>query len=144
MKALSTTILIVVSAVVILVAALVVLTIFGGGMGQLSSVTNFKNNCLTQAQVTCKTMGALPPTWKSTVTITENGQQKQTSCWKETGNSETCQAAVGITTTGGSTNTNCLPQGSVCGSSISQSCCSSLYCSVSSGSSTGTCVVAIP
>jgi len=68
MKALSTTILIVVTAIVILVAALVVLTIFGGGIGQVSSLTSFENNCRIQCSTTCQ-MGALPPTWDVQVKV---------------------------------------------------------------------------
>jgi len=80
MKALSTTILIVVSAVVILVAALVVLTIFGGGMGQVSTLTKFKNNCLLQAKTSCSSLGTLPPTWDLEVSV----GGKVTTCQKET------------------------------------------------------------
>ena len=68
MKALSETIIIVVTAVVILVAALVILTIFGGGVGNVSTLTNFKSQCLTQCSMTCK-MGALPPTWTTQVSV---------------------------------------------------------------------------
>ncbi|MEM5812260.1 MAG: hypothetical protein QXN71_03800 [Candidatus Aenigmatarchaeota archaeon] len=79
MKALSTTILIVVTAVVILVAALVLLTIFGGGIGQVSSLTSFRSQCITQCQMTCK-MGSLPPTWGMTVNVQGVGP---TSCDNE-------------------------------------------------------------
>src|SRR4030042_4908837 len=75
MKALSTTILIVVTAVVILVAALVMLTIFGGGVGTIGTVTSFRSQCATQCQLTCKMGGALPPTWDVEVTV-EGGKRK--------------------------------------------------------------------
>jgi len=65
MKALSTSILIVVTAVVILVAALVVLTIFGGGVGNVSQIAEKRNNCMTQCRMTCETMNAMPPTWQA-------------------------------------------------------------------------------
>ena len=90
MKGLSTTILIVVSAVVILVAALVVLTIFGGGMGQVSSITQFKNNCKLQAKTTCSSFGTLPPTWELEVMV----QGKKTSCKEET-NCNKCECIIG-------------------------------------------------
>jgi len=66
MKALSTTILIVVSAVVILIAALVVLTIFGGGMGQVTTITQAKNSCCLAAKVSCGSTNAMPSTWSIT------------------------------------------------------------------------------
>ena len=91
MKALSTTILIVVTAVVILVAALVMLTIFGGGIGNVSTLTNFESQCRIQCSTTC-TIGGLPPTW--TVKQNVGGQQK--SCEDVVGNSCT---ACGVTTT---------------------------------------------
>ena len=81
MKALSTTILIVVSAVVILIAALVVLTIFGGGMGQVSTLTQFRNNCIIQAKTTCSSFGTMPPTWDLDVPVSGT----KTSCSEEVG-----------------------------------------------------------
>lgn len=68
MKALSTTILIVVTAVVILVAALVMLTIFGGGVGTVSTLTSFRTQCATQCSMTCK-LGSVPPTWNVKTTV---------------------------------------------------------------------------
>jgi len=63
MKAMSYTLVIVVSAVVLLVAALVVLTIFGGGVGQVSSIAQAESLCSTQGKTSCMTTGQLPPTW---------------------------------------------------------------------------------
>ena len=94
MKALSTTILIVVTAVVILVAALVVLTIFGGGVGTVGTLTSFRSQCITQCQLTCK-MGSLPPTWYAMVNVQGIGQ---TSCSAQVTN---LQNDCGCTGTGG-------------------------------------------
>ncbi len=62
-KGMSTTLVIIVSAVVILVAALVLLTIFGGSMTPIASLTEAKNHCtLTNKQI-CETTGTVSPTW---------------------------------------------------------------------------------
>ena len=95
MKALSTTIIIVVTAVVILVAALVVLTIFSGGIGTVSTLTNFKTQCITQCQLTCK-LGALPPTWEMSVNVQGIGP---TSCGAQTNVHNTCSGDCTVTTT---------------------------------------------
>jgi len=108
MKALSTTILIVVTAVVILVAALVVLTIFGGGIGNVSTLTNVETQCRTQCAVTCK-MGGLPPTWD----IKQKVGNDQKSCRDLVGD---CSACGGTSTTPGSSDTltGCCKYGSNC------------------------------
>jgi len=131
MKALSTTILIVITAIVILVAALVVLTIFGGGIGNISTLTNFQNQCRIQCAVTCKIDGvSLPPTWKTNVKLSDG---TTTNCETAVGNS--CAACGGTPNPGltggcsgknvddcpktsgcqwcpaGSTHTGCMPTG---------------------------------
>jgi hypothetical protein len=82
MKALSTSIVLVVTVITVLVVALVVLSIFSGGISQVNTITNFKNNCITQCQITCK-MGALPPTWDAEVNV--QGVTGETSCRAQTG-----------------------------------------------------------
>ena len=91
MKALSTSIVLVVTVLTVLIVALVVLTIFGGGINQVNTITNFRNNCITQCQITCK-MGALPPTWNATVKLQGGGE---TSCKKETADLTTCTGLCG-------------------------------------------------
>jgi len=59
----NTTLAVVVSAIVILITALVVITIFGGGIGQVGSLTNAKSICETQARSSCLSTGQLPLTW---------------------------------------------------------------------------------
>jgi hypothetical protein len=124
MKALSTTILIVVTAVVILVAALVVLTIFGSGIGQVGTLTNFENNCRIQCATTCK-MGGLPPTWDVQVKVGDE--------YKKCRDIIADCAACGVTTPTGGGNTpsgagtppTCNSGYKVCGSkciSIVESC----------------------
>jgi hypothetical protein len=109
MKALSTTILIVVTAVVILVAALVVLTIFGGGMGNVTTLTSFRTQCATQCQMTCKMGGALPPTWDVSVNV--EGTTKKCSDVIGGCNSAECGGAS-ITTPGALT--GCCKYGNTC------------------------------
>ncbi|MEM5812262.1 MAG: hypothetical protein QW286_00950 [Candidatus Aenigmatarchaeota archaeon] len=56
----------VVTAVVILVAALVLLTIFGGGIQNVATITQAQSICLSSAQISCSAGGnaAWPPaTW---------------------------------------------------------------------------------
>ncbi len=77
MKALSTSIVVVVTVIVVLVVALVVLSIFGNGIGQINTISNFRNNCITQCRITCG-MGALPPTWGAMVKV--QGETGETSC----------------------------------------------------------------
>jgi len=64
MKGLSTTILIVVTAVVILVAALVMLTIFGGGIQNVTTITQAQSMCASEAAISCP-MGWPPATWNT-------------------------------------------------------------------------------
>ena len=63
MKALATSIVIVVTAVVILVAALVILTIFGGGIGSVGTLSSAENTCRATFQTACTTTGTPPVTW---------------------------------------------------------------------------------
>ncbi|RLJ09265.1 MAG: hypothetical protein DRP13_00635 [Candidatus Aenigmatarchaeota archaeon] len=118
MKALSTTILIVVSAVVILIAALVVLTIFGGGMGQVSTLTQFKNNCIIQAKTTCSSFGAMPPTWDLDVSVSGT----KTSCSKEVGLANCDDVCVQVLK--GNCQADCLPQNKISMCSNNKVCCS--------------------
>jgi hypothetical protein len=92
MKALSTSIVVVVTVVVVLVVALVVLSIFSGGISQVNTISNFRNNCITQCQITCK-MNAMPPTWNATVKVQGGGE---TSCKKETGDLTTCTGLCAV------------------------------------------------
>lgn len=64
LKGMSTTLVIIVTAVVVLVTALVLLTIFGGSMTPIGSITQAQNQCALQAKQLCETTGALPPTWE--------------------------------------------------------------------------------
>jgi hypothetical protein len=81
MKALSTTILIVVTAIVILVAALVVLTIFGGGIGNVASLSKAESVCRAALETTCSSTGAMPATWYvPTMTVTEGGKTEMKAC----------------------------------------------------------------
>lgn len=76
MKALSTTILVVVTTVVILVVALVVLTIFSGGIGQVTPLTQAGSQCITEGQMSgCDANGnwIKPVTWDVPTKKTENG-----------------------------------------------------------------------
>lgn len=75
-----TSLVIVVAAIVILITALVLVTIFGVGIGQVASITQAKNNCITQALASCRATNALPITWDYPMSVTEGGQQTQQSC----------------------------------------------------------------
>jgi hypothetical protein len=69
MKGMSATLWIVVSALVLVIVAIVVLTIFGTGMGPFSTITDFKNNCITQGKATCASSGFLPLSWDRKVRV---------------------------------------------------------------------------
>jgi len=99
MKALSTSIVLVVTVIVVLVVALVVLRIFSGGIGQVNTITNFRNNCITQCQITCK-MGTLPPTWEAEVNV--QGYTTPQSCGSVTSIND-CTGCGGSSTTGTTT-----------------------------------------
>ena len=118
MKALSTTILIVVSAVVILIAALVVLTIFGGGMGQVSTLTQFRNNCIIQAKTTCSSFGTMPPTWDLDVPVSGT----KTSCSKELGVANCDDLCVEVLNR--NCKDKCSPQNKISMCSNNKVCCS--------------------
>jgi hypothetical protein len=122
MKGLSTSIVIVVTAVVILVAALVILTIFGGGMGSVGTLTNFRTQCIAQCQVTCP-LGSLPPTWTMTVKIQGTDQ----SCATATGVSGTCGGECGAapaTGGGGATQqTGCCEYAAACVPNVLSTSC---------------------
>ncbi len=64
MKAMSMPILVVVTAIIILVVALVILTIFGGGLGSLRTITEATAQCETLGRSSCNSIGQLPPTWE--------------------------------------------------------------------------------
>jgi len=89
MKAMSYTLVIVVSAVVLLVAALVVLTIFGGGVGQVSSIAQAESLCSTQGKTSCMTTGQLPPTWGAK-TVKVGDELK--SCKEVSNNCDSCSS----------------------------------------------------
>jgi hypothetical protein len=81
MKALSTSIVIVVTAVVILVAALVILTIFGGGIGSVGTLTSAENTCRAAYQTTCSTTGTKPATWDvPIIRVTEGSAAVMKAC----------------------------------------------------------------
>ncbi len=119
MKALSTSIVIVVTVLTVLVVALVVLTIFSGGISQVNTITNFRNNCITQCQITCK-MGALPPTWKAQVKI--QGETNTVSCDDKV---EDELNSCGCTETGGTTGATCTGTPPLCTGSAGCKVCTS-------------------
>lgn len=57
-----------VSAVVMLVVAMVVLSIFGAGITPVTSLSDQRNVCLTQAAATCLSLGDVPFKWGITPT----------------------------------------------------------------------------
>ncbi|MCD6590624.1 MAG: hypothetical protein J7K72_01495 [Candidatus Aenigmarchaeota archaeon] len=63
----------VVIAIVILVVALVVLTMFGGSMGHLGTLTAAKNNCMRTGEFSCKSTGNYPSGW-TTDKVGPNGE----------------------------------------------------------------------
>ena len=67
-KGLSQTIYLVVVAIVILIVALVLLTIFGGGMANITSITQAENICRQKAATSCSATqmidgGQMPVDW---------------------------------------------------------------------------------
>jgi hypothetical protein len=62
-KGMSMTLTIIVAAVVILVTALVLLTMLGGSITPLASLTDARNTCKMAGKPLCETTGGLPPTW---------------------------------------------------------------------------------
>jgi len=63
MKGLSQTIYLIVVAIVILIVALVLLTIFGGGIRQVASLTDARVQCGLEGSSSCAAIGSLPTTW---------------------------------------------------------------------------------
>ncbi len=62
-KGMSTTLVVAVTAIIILIVALVILTIFGGGIGQVSTIVEARNSCELQGRSSCAGAGSLPITW---------------------------------------------------------------------------------
>ncbi len=72
-RGISETLWIIVAAIVIMVTALVVLTIFSGGISNVSQFTAAKSTCVTQYTVSCKTTGQAPASWQAKTVRDENG-----------------------------------------------------------------------
>ncbi len=53
----------IVIAVVILVVAVVILAFFGMGMQQASQLTDARNQCITMASASCRSINVMPPSW---------------------------------------------------------------------------------
>ncbi|MFH1294752.1 MAG: hypothetical protein ABIH90_02305 [Candidatus Aenigmatarchaeota archaeon] len=68
-KGLSQTLWIVMAAVVVIVIALVMLTIFGGGIAPITTLTEFTNQCKNTAAISCQTTGLMPLNWNAQVNI---------------------------------------------------------------------------
>jgi len=101
---------IVVVTIILLVVAIVILVFFTNGMRAGFDMTEARNQCITMASASCKSLKVLPPTW-NVDTINDNGVQK--SCKTLTGYNDCSSFGVtgGGATTGGTTtittNTQC-------------------------------------
>ena len=82
-KGLSTALVIIVTIVVLLVVALVILSLFGSSIGTLSTLTEFRNQCVTEASATCTATNSLPPTWQLPRSVREGSTIVQKICAKE-------------------------------------------------------------
>ncbi|MBM3303782.1 MAG: hypothetical protein FJY76_01695 [Candidatus Aenigmarchaeota archaeon] len=118
----NTTLAVVVSAIVILIAALVVITIFGGGMGQVGTLTNADSICRTQAASSCRSTGQMPLTWDipsvsrpksgggtETVPCGLNGLGLAKDCSQYGGTSTPTGGGVDLSTCSGQGGTPCNP-----------------------------------
>jgi len=77
-KGLSQTLYLVIVAVVLLILALVLLTIFGGSMTTVSSLTEAGNLCRTQAMASCAATNNMPYNWNMN-TVNVGGVPKSCS-----------------------------------------------------------------
>lgn len=87
-KGLSTALVIIVTIVVLLVVALVILSLFGASVGTISTLTEFKNQCITEASATCTATNSLPPTWPLPRSVREGSTTVQKVCADEFPNVE--------------------------------------------------------
>jgi len=62
-KGITTVVWIVVVIIIMLVAVLVILSMFGGGITQVASLTEARNICIQQFTTNCMATGTAPPTW---------------------------------------------------------------------------------
>jgi 3',5'-cyclic AMP phosphodiesterase CpdA len=95
-----TTLAVVVSAIVILITALVVITIFGGGVGQVGTLSNSQSICEAQARSSCSATGQMPLAW-STPSVNQpdaEGKNHLVSCSTASNGKNSC-SSFGITTT---------------------------------------------
>jgi sensor histidine kinase regulating citrate/malate metabolism len=82
-----------IAAIVILIVALVVLTIFGTGIGQMSSITDLQNSCRNQAMSTCRATCELPVGWKEINYRLADGSTK--TCADALSGKTTCNDFIG-------------------------------------------------
>lgn len=84
-------------AIVILVVAVVIISFFALGMQQANQLMDARNQCITTASASCRSVKVMPPTWEiATVRVGE----RMMSCKELTDKSECDQLGV---TTGGET-----------------------------------------
>ncbi len=87
MRGISATLWIVIAIVVFIVAALVIVTIFSGGVQQVSSITQASALCQQTCQASCSATGNPPVTWRAPTVIINN---EPSSCYDVTGGDCTC------------------------------------------------------
>ncbi|MCX6818231.1 MAG: hypothetical protein NTU57_05235 [Candidatus Aenigmarchaeota archaeon] len=105
---------IVVVTIILLVVAIVVLMFFANGMRAGVDMTDARNQCITMASASCKSLKVLPPTW-FVPTVTVEGKTAPESCDDITEGAYKDCSKFGVTgggaTTGGTTtittNTQC-------------------------------------
>ncbi len=91
MKGMSFALLIVVTAIVIIVVALVVITMFTGGIGNMSTLTGVESSCRTAAEASCRATGQLPVDWESRNKIVIVGDTRDSKSCKEIPGLTNCQ-----------------------------------------------------
>lgn len=104
MRGFTTSITVVVAAIVILITAIVVIGILTGGIGTISTITQQKNICITQATAICTTTGGtdprtgtMPPGWRTqpyAVKAEGSDQKIEQTCFQLTG-FDNCQHVIG-------------------------------------------------
>ena len=81
MKGMEHSLVIVVTAIVVLIVAVVLITIFTGGLRNVTPIFEKSNLCRQEAILSCRTTGKMPPAWDIQFkVIDERGNEVLQSC----------------------------------------------------------------
>jgi hypothetical protein len=111
----------VVITIVLLVVAVVILMFFTNGMRAGNDMTDARNQCITMASASCKSIKSMPPTW-TVPTVTYNGNLETCQAITKIQNDCSAFGVTGGTPTGGTTAITTVLQCTTTGYTCEASC----------------------